>query len=455
MDPLCLEEIAAMAGGRVLSGGDPGLTVSRISKDTRTIESGDLYLALRGENFDGNDFVDQAVARGAAAALVDRDVSRELAQAVPLILVDDALAALQRLASAWRDRLNLRVVAITGSSGKTSTKEFTAAVLSARYRVTKTLGNLNNHFGLPLTILNATTSDQAAVWEIGMNHPGEIAPLAAIARPGTALITNIGVAHIEFFPDRAGIAAEKSCLAASVPPTGTVILPAEDDYADFLASRARGRVIRTGLLDGEIRGKILGTTESTVRFQVDAYGESLPAHLPVAGEHMVRNALLAIATGLSFGMALEECIQGIATARLTGGRLQQKVIRGVRLLDDTYNANPDSMEAALRTVAAVSAGARRIAVLGRMGELGSYAEMGYERVGATAASCLDTLITVGPEAATLCRTARTHGLEDVHETRDTLEAARLLRSITRSGDLVLIKGSRAARMEQVIGGFED
>ncbi len=454
MDPLPLNQIAEMCGGRLLTA-QGELRVSRISKDTRTIEPGDLYIALKGENFDGNDFVDIAASRGAAAAIVDRDVSRELSQTIAILLVDDCLRALQQLASAWRDRLTLRVVAITGSSGKTSTKEFAAAVLSARYRVNKTIGNLNNHFGLPLTILSASSADQAAVWEIGMNHPGETAPLAAIARPGTAIITNVGVAHIEFFKDRDAIAAEKAALIESIPSSGVVIIPAEDDYADFLAARSRARVIRAGLTGGEIRGTILSTSEAGARFQVEAHGESALAQISVAGEHMVRNALLAIAAGLAFGMSLDECVQGLATARLTGGRFQQKLIRGVRVIDDSYNANPDSVEAALRAIASIAAGARRIAVLGKMGELGAYAETGYRRVGETAARCLDTLITVGPETATLCRSARASGLEDVHETRDTLEAARLLREITRSGDFVLIKGSRAARMEHVIGGFED
>jgi UDP-N-acetylmuramoyl-tripeptide--D-alanyl-D-alanine ligase len=451
MDPLPLSEIAELCGGQLTGPGD--VEVARLSKDTRAIQPGDLYLALRGGNFDGNEFVAAAAEKGAAAAIVDRDVKAPAG--FPLIRVADSQTALQTLAAAWRDRLSLRVVGITGSSGKTSTKEFTAAVLAARFPVTKTQGNLNNHFGLPLTILSARQSDQAAVWEMGMNHPGEIAPLAALARPDAAIITNIGVSHIEFFENRDGIAAEKAELIRAVHRDGAVIIPAEDDYADFLAERAKGRqVIRCGLgAEAHVRADSIKLAAGSATFVVHAFGESAAAELPATGEHMVRNALLAIAAGLDFGLSLDECVAGLANARLTGGRLEQKTIRGVRFLDDTYNANPDSVEAALQTLAAVPATGRRIAVLGRMGELGDYALTGYERVGRAAAHAIGTLVAVGPETAPLSAAARSAGLTDLYETPDATAAARVLREITHEGDLVLVKGSRSARMEQVIGEF--
>ena len=217
MDALTLLEVADMCGG-VLRPGSPPPTVRRISKDTRTLIPGDLYLALRGENHDGNAYVKEAEARGAAGAIVDDPVVDPSSE-FPVILVDDTLVALHRLAAAWRDRLALKVACITGSSGKTSTKEFAASVFSVRYRVVKTEGNLNNHIGLPLSILAASIADDAAVWEIGMNHPGEIAPLAKLARPDLAIITNIGVAHIEFLGSREAIAAEKGALAEAVGPS--------------------------------------------------------------------------------------------------------------------------------------------------------------------------------------------------------------------------------------------
>ena len=451
MDPLSLSEIAAMSGGALRA--DSGALVTRVSKDTRSLEPGDLYVALRGGNFDGHEFVATAAERGAAAALVDRDVSAPAG--FPLVRVGDTLVALQSLAAAWRDRLPLRCVGITGSSGKTSTKEFTAAVLGARFRVSKTQGNLNNHIGVPLTILGATTADQAAVWEMGMNHPGEIAPLAALARPDAGIITNIGVSHIEFFADgRDGIAHEKTELLRAVHPDGAALIPAEDDYLDTLVARAAGRrVIRCGLTDSaDVRASHLRLHADRTMFRAHGFGESVEATVPAVGEHMVRNALLALAAGLEFGLSLEEAAAGLAEARLTGGRLEQKTIRGVRVLDDTYNANPDSVEAALRTLAALPTGGRRIAVLGRMGELGAHADAGYARVGRAAAAHAQVLVTVGPETAPLAAAARNTGLVP-HEVATTAEAAALLRELAREGDLVLVKGSRSARMEHVIADF--
>lgn len=453
MDPLPLPDLATMAGGTLTA--DTGALIRRVQKDTRTLEPGDLYLALRGDNFDGNTFTADAASRGAAAALVDRDIP--VPAGFPLIRVPDTLAALHRLAAAWRDRLSLRCIGITGSSGKTSTKEFTAAVLAARFSVSKTQGNLNNHFGVPLTILAARQADQAAVWEMGMNHPGEIAPLAALARPDAAIITNIGVSHIEFFPDgRDGIAREKTELLRALHAEGAAIIPAEDDYLDTLVARAAGRhIVRCGLGPAaDIRATELRLHADHTTFRVTAFGESATAHLPATGEHMVRNALLALAAGLEFGLSLDEAVAGLAEARLTSGRLEQKTLRGVRLLDDTYNANPDSVEAALKTLAALPATGRRIAVLGRMGELGSHAPAGYARVGCAAAAHADTLIAVGPETAPLAAAARSGHLE-IHEAPDTTTAAILLAEIAEPGDLVLVKGSRSARMEQVIAAFAE
>ena len=369
--------------------------------------------------------------------------------------MENSLRALHRLAGAWRDRLAIRVACITGSSGKTSTKEFTAAVLSVRYRVVRTEGNLNNHIGLPLSILSASAADDAAVWEIGMNHPGEIAPLAALARPDLAIITNIGVAHIEHMDSREAIAQEKGLLVEAVGRDGSVILPAEDDFTSALAARSRARVIKAGLTGGAVTASDVTMDTEGCHFTLKAGGESVPAWLPAPGLHMVKNALLAVAAGLEFGLSLEECAEGLASARLSGGRLVRRSIRGIILLDDTYNANPDSMEAALLTLGALATGGNRIAVLGRMGELGSHAEAGYRRVGLAAAKTVNTLITVGPETGPLLETARQAGLKQVHETSDTTEAGSLLRELTREGDIVLVKGSRGARMERVIQHFEN
>jgi len=452
MDELTLAEIADMAGAKVLRG-DPSVRISRVGKDSRTAGPGELYVALRGENFDGNGFAADAAARGAAAALLERDPG-DLPDGFPVLLCSGGQDALTRLAAAWRSRLDLKVLCITGSNGKTSTKDFAAAVLAGQFRVVKTQGNLNNHIGLPLSILAATSADTAAVWEIGMNHPGEIAPLAALARPDAAIITGIGVSHIEFMKSREAIALEKGMLAEAVPPSGAVILPASGDFLDPIAARCKARVVRVGLSGGELTASAMIESESGCSFVVSHDGRQIAASITANGSHMVANALLALAAGLEFGIPLENAVHSLSRAKIAGGRLQRRVIRQVVFLDDTYNANPDSMMAALVTLRSLPGTGHRIAVLGRMGELGDYAAEGYRRTGLAAGGSADILVTVGAEASAIAEAAREAGLSRIHEVGDTASAARMLASLARPGDMVLVKGSRSARMETVIQHFE-
>ena len=454
MDPLPLQEIAKMSGAAILRG-DARTEVSRISKDTRTLLPGDLYMALRGDNFDGNLFASEAVSRGAAAVLVEHEsAASALPKDFPVLVANSGLEALTRLAAAWRLRLKLKVLGITGSNGKTSTKEFAAAVLSTKFQVVKTEGNLNNHIGVPLSILAANSSDTMAVWETGMNHPGEIATLAALTKPDAAIITNIGVAHIEYLKTRDAIAVEKSALAEAVPPEGFVVLSAEDDKSDFIASRTRARVIRAGISSGSITASHIIESAEECGFVVHVDGIALPTSIPCHGEHMVRNALLAVAAGIAFGISPENAVSALPQTRLAGGRLQHRIIRGISFLDDTYNANPDSMVAALSTLRGLPGNGRRIAVLGRMGELGDYALEGYRRTGTAAGKNVDILITVGAESAPIADAARETGLGRIHEVDDTAAAALMLANLTRPGDIVLVKGSRSARMESVLKHFE-
>jgi UDP-N-acetylmuramoyl-tripeptide--D-alanyl-D-alanine ligase len=452
MDPTTLQTIAEWCGGR-LEGGDPNRTVTFVRTDSRTLEPEELFVALRGERFDAHDFLPDAAKAGAAAAIGERWPGEKPA-GFPFIVVEDSLRALQQLASAYRRSLEVHVVAITGSNGKTSTKDFTAAVLGARYEVTKTEGNLNNHIGLPLTILRTESVHDWAVWEIGMNHPGEIAPLAAIAAPDVAVITNIGMAHIEFLGSREAIAQEKGMLAEAVSAEGTVVLQAEDAFSDSIAARSRAKVMRAGIGRGDVQGSNLRADHDGTRFVVESDGEKAEAHLRIPGEHMVRNALLAIAVGCVAGLSLEESAAGLQEVALTKGRLEQKTIRGVHVIDDSYNANPDSMVAALRTIARVPVQGARIAVLGRMGELGTAAESGHRRVGEAAAEeKIECVVSVGDEAAWIGEAAREKGVGKVFHVGSTDEATRLLREIAAPGDLVLVKGSRSARMEQIVEGF--
>ncbi len=455
MNPLPLSQIAQLSGGS-LSSGDGAAAVDKVSTDSRTIKRGDLFVALRGENFDGHNFVEAVAATGAAGAIVDSNWKGTVPQTFAIIRAKDTLVAYQQLAANYRKSLKLNVVAITGSNGKTSTKDFAAAVLARRFRVTKTQGNFNNHVGLPRTILEATSQDEIAVWEIGMNHPGEIAALAKVAAPDVAIITNIGVAHIEFMGSRERIAEEKGALAEAVGAQGTVILNANDPLTKRIAAGGRGKVVLAGTTAGTIRASEVNQSGSGTDFTILEGAHRCRAQLPVPGLHMVQNALLAVAVGRVFGLSLEECAAGLVAAPLTKARLQVKEIRGVQFLDDSYNANPDSMKAALRTLVELDAEGQRIAVLGEMRELGDESERGHREVGETAAALkVDHLIAIGNVAATIAEAAKHAGLDNSSTVASTAEAAELLAELVRPGDLVLIKGSRLARTEEVIEAFRN
>lgn len=453
MNPLTLSQIAQFAGA-LLSSGDGSVVVNKVSTDSRTIKPGELFVALRGDNFKGRDFVEASAKAGATGALVDLKWAGNVPNNFALLRATDTLQAYQTLAANYRRSLALKVLAITGSNGKTSTKDFAASVLARRFRVTKTEGNFNNHVGLPRTILEATSEDEVAVWEIGMNHPGEIAALSKIAAPDAAIITNIGVAHIEFMGSREAIALEKGALAEAVEPQGTVVLNADDPFTEGIAARTRAKVVLAGTTGGAVRAIEIRQSAEGAEFTIVEGAHRCRAQLPVAGLHMVQNALLAVATGRAFGLSIEECAAGLAAAPLTKARLQIKEINGVQFLDDSYNANPDSMKAALRTLVELDTEGKRIAVLGEMRELGAESERGHREVGETAAILgVNQLITIGDTAELIAEGARTAGLDKVSSARSTAEAAKLLGQVAEPGDLVLIKGSRAARTEQVIQQF--
>lgn len=452
MNPLPLSTIAQMSGASLLSG-RPDTLVRHVCKDTREIREGDLYVTLRGENFDGNKFIEEAASKGAVATLCDGEPPTGLPQDFGVLAIPDSLTGLTHLAKAWRQQLKLHSVVITGSSGKTSTKDFTASVLRSRLRTTATLGNLNNQIGLPLSILAADIEDVAAVWEIGMNHRGEIAPLAGLACPEIGIITCIGTAHIEHLRSIEEIAREKGDLLEKLPSSGYGIIPAEDAFAATLRKRTSAKVFEVGFLRGDLRAVDISHKSDGSCFVIEGEFGRAEAYLPVPGKHMIGNALLAVAAGTLCGIPLEECADALAKIELTHGRLSQSMKRGVTLLDDTYNANPDSMLAALETLFSLPKEGRKIAVLGRMGELGPHAAAGYARVGETAARLLDTLITVGSEAEAIAEAATSIGMSDVRVTSDNAAASALLSTLACAGDQILLKASRSARMEEVLLQF--
>lgn len=453
MEATKLEVIASWCGG-VVTTGDPTAAATSICSDSRALKAGDLFLALRGASFDGHDFVAEAAARGALGAVVENECGG-LPTGFAVIRVPDTLRALQEIATAYRRTMSAQVVCVTGSNGKTSTKDLIAVVMRERFQVTKTEGNFNNHIGLPLSMLRLRMGDRVGVFELGTNHPGEIAALAALAQPDVAVITNIGVAHIEHFGSREDIAKEKGALAEALRPGGALILNADDDFTPAIAARTRANIIRCGMAqDADIRASELRQDFTGMKFRIDAFGKSIEAQLPVPGVHMVSNTLLAIGVGHVFGMSIEECAAGLPNLQLTKGRLEMKVVGGIQVIDDSYNANPDSMKAALLTMSQMSVNGRRIAILGRMGELGHESERGHRSVGQTASDLgLDCVISVGNEAALIADEAWRGGVEKVVKAADLDEAIKALRDFAQAGDLVLVKGSRSAEMERIVEGL--
>jgi UDP-N-acetylmuramoyl-tripeptide--D-alanyl-D-alanine ligase len=447
VDPVSISTIANWTEGRLLRG-DGRAEAGAVSTDSRALTRGALFLALRGDRFDGHDFILRASQAGAAGAVVE-EMPEGLPEEFAVIQTGNTLDALQRMAAAYRRALPAKVIDVTGSNGKTSTKDFIAAVLARRGRVAKTEGNLNNHIGLPLTILRASAKDDFGVFEIGMNHPGEIAPLARISRPDAAVITNIGVAHIEFMGSREAIALEKGMVVEAVGPAGFVVLASDDDFTDSIAARTRAKVVRAGLEHGDVYASGIKSDAGGSRFTVHAWGRTATGRIEAPGRHMVSNAMLALAVGLEYGLPLEEALEALRTAKLTKGRLERKMVRGICILDDSYNASPESMVAALETLGEIQG--RRIAVLGQMNELGAESERGHRRVGeAVAREKIDCLITVGGIASGIAVAAREHGVRHALTPDTTGEAAALLKSLARKGDTVLIKGSRSVKMETIL-----
>src|SRR5437868_10612538 len=301
MDPLPIHRIAEFAGAEMVRGSGETM-ISRISTDSRTIKTGELFVALRGEHFDAHNFLEQVAKAGATGAIVSQDPPPELPKTFAILRSADTLAAYQNLAANYRKTQPLKVLGITGSNGKTSTKDFAASILGRAFRVTKTEGNFNNHVGLPRTVLEANRDDEFAVWELGMNHPGEIAALARIASADAAIITNIGIAHVEFMGSREAIAREKGALAEAIDRSGFVVSNADDEFSASIAQRTRARVILAGIEKGTIRAIEVQQTSGGCEFTIVEGAHRCRAQLPVPGLHMVQNAILAVAAGRAFGV---------------------------------------------------------------------------------------------------------------------------------------------------------
>jgi UDP-N-acetylmuramoyl-tripeptide--D-alanyl-D-alanine ligase len=446
-------EVADAVGG-TLTGSASVEVTGRVTVDSRTVAPGDLFVALPGERVDGHEFLAAAAAAGAAAALVSRPDA-----ALPCIAVDDPVAGLGRLAAAVHGRLTaggLRTVGITGSSGKTSTKDLLGQVLAAAAATVSPPGSYNNDIGLPLTVLDADEETRFLVLEMGARGPGHIARLCAVARPQVGVVLNVGSAHLGEFGSADGVAQAKGELVEALAGDGTAVLNADDARVMAMAGRTRARVVTTGRgPDADVRaGDVVLDEQARARFQLIAQGESHPVALQVVGEHQVANALSAAAAALALDLSPARVAAALSAAA-PRSRWRMEVTRrpdGVTVVNDAYNANPESMRAALAAVAGLP-GTRRIAVLGGMAELGPGAPAEHDRLGRDAAAAgIDLIVAVGADAVGIADGAvaagRRAGEESVH-VPDRTAALELLEKVLRPDDVVLVKASRSYGLERL------
>lgn len=428
-------------------------TVQRIVTDSRQIEAGDVFVALAGERFDAHDFVEDVLAKGALAAIVSREDCAALANT---FFVPDTLQALQHLAKAWRQAVNPVVLGITGSSGKTTVKEMLATILKQHFgkeAVLATEGNLNNHIGLPLTLLKLRSQHKVAVIEMGMNHFGELALLTDIARPNAALVNNALRAHVGCgFNGVADIALAKSEIYQGLADGGDAWLPIEDEYASVFQAATQGKCQRTfGIDDGDVCAQHITLQPLSSTFNLVINGEQAAVSLPVPGRHNVHNAIAAAALAVSAGLNVHEIADALPHFKNIQGRLNVKVgIRGSTIIDDTYNANPDSMKAAIDVLAALPS--PRVWVMGDMGELGAdEAAAMHAEIGAYARDKgIEAAYFLGDDSAAAAEAFGVNGLWFA----DHDPLIQVLAGDLPDGAYVLIKGSRFMRMERVVAALE-
>jgi UDP-N-acetylmuramoyl-tripeptide--D-alanyl-D-alanine ligase len=464
-------ELREVISVKVLAG-DPSPSVKRriygISTDSRSIRRGDLFVALRGDRFDGHQFIQAVLAKGAAGAIVDdgyrweeKNIKYSGSRLKPFLFgVQDPLFAYQQLATHHRSRFAIPVVAITGSNGKTTTKDMVASVLAQRWRTLKTEGNYNNRIGVPYTLFRLTARHQAAVIEMGVDHRGQTTRLCEIVHPTIGLITNIGPDHLEFFGGMEGSAQAKAELLDMLPPGGTAVLNADDPYFDYLAARARCRVVSFGLFERAHVRAVDVTADArkgtTFGLMIPGKSRPTPVVIKVPGTHNVINALAAAAVGISLDLPGMTIAQGLAKFRPAAMRSQVVTHHGVQIINDCYNANPASMKAALQLLGEWTPARERVAVLGDMLELGREATHMHRDVGRFVAGLhLSRLIACGQLGKEIAAGARQEGMSesDIVEVTDAASAADLLKNSVRRGDVVLVKASRGMRMEQIVQGL--
>ncbi|MEJ2282912.1 MAG: UDP-N-acetylmuramoyl-tripeptide--D-alanyl-D-alanine ligase [Desulfobacterales bacterium] len=461
--PWTTEEIIAATGGELLCG-DMRRTFARISIDSRDISADDFFFAIIGESHDGHGFAPAVIDQGVGGLVIDRRKAAEFPIAawqtknITCIAVSDTTRALGDLAGYSRRRAKISVVAITGSNGKTTTRKLTAGVVARKYKTLATAGNFNNQIGLPLTLLKMTPAHQVAVVELGTNNPGEIARLAEISAPDIGVLTNIGPAHLEGLGSLEGVMREKGDLIKGLGPGGKAVLNADDTRVLQLAREARREVLLYGRsTDATVRADQVKEAEQTTSFRLMLGRESVAVQLKSPGQYMVSNALAAAAVGFLLGIPAAAIKTGLESFTPVAGRMNIcHLPNGIHIIDDTYNANPDSMNAALATLNQMRAASRGIFVSGDMLELGARAPELHRQLGARAASMnIDRLYVSGEHAAAVADGARNEGLQPADAVAGSREhILDDLKKYLQPGDWVLVKGSRGMAMEKIVEGLK-
>ncbi|ACB84883.1 UDP-N-acetylmuramoylalanyl-D-glutamyl-2,6-diaminopimelate--D-alanyl-D-alanyl ligase [Natranaerobius thermophilus JW/NM-WN-LF] len=438
--------------------GDPDTVITGFSVDSRYVKQGDMFVCLPGDKTDGHNFIDEAIDNGARGCLVNRDIelSRRHSVHPPLVIkVNDTLMALQEIARKHRQKFGVSVVAVTGSIGKTTTKDMIASVLAEKYSILKTHGNLNSEIGLPLMLLELTQHHQVAVLEMGMNNQGEIARLCELARPNVGVITRIAESHIEKLGSLENIAEAKGELLENLLPGGTAILNCDDNWVRRLRSKVPGEVLYYGLTDGDLSAYNVRVDKDKTNAKIMSNDKSEQLNLPLIGKHNLSNALAAIAVGRVFGLDLTQSIRALEGFTGTSMRNQIKYHKDMIIIDDTYNANVQSTLAAFDVLTNLPLN-RRIAVLGDMFELGDYTEKAHKTVGEQAVNRgFDYLITVGELSKTTQEAADKLGMpehQNIH-VADREQAIQRILQIVKSGDGILVKGSRGMAMEKIVNSL--
>ena len=451
MKELTLKQLAQWCGGRVVPE-DADCIIRGMQQDSRDIRYGDLFVAIAGEHFDGHNFVKKAAESGAQAALVDH----ETGNGVPEIVVEDTLLAYGAIAKHYLQMVDIPVVAITGSVGKTTTKEMISGVLAGKYRVSKTLGNHNNNLGLPITVMEMAEDTEIAVLELGMNHFGEMSYLTSIARPSVVVITNIGTMHIEHLGTREGILKAKLEIMQGIRDDGVAVFNGDEPLLWNLREGTHRRIyfgIENERCD--VVARDICQKDGGMDFEVSGFGRTFRVFVPQEGRHTVYNALAAIAVGLLQDVPVDVIIRQLSLFLNTGMRQRVTEEFGFTIIDDCYNAGPESMEAALCVLREHRCSGKRIAVLGDMLELGSRAMAEHYRVGRLAAESADVILAYGTHSERIITGAVTGGMKPkcaIHYD-DQSEMAQALCRAAKPGDVLLFKGSRGVKMERVMREF--